>query len=399
MRCTLVALALVSCHRDPAGSEDAPIQLGAALQITGPLANTGRYYRDGYQIAVEQINARGGITVAGHKRQLALKLLDSQSDVNLGVRQYVQLLSQDKVDFLLGPFSSNDALNDSSVAEKYEVPMVQGGGASSQIFSRGYRYVFGTLPPADNYFDSTLKMMLKLPPRPPKTAALVCADDSFDVSVAQGTRKLLAAAGIELVVDKQYPEHTPEFSSILSLIKSNPPDIILWSGHEPQALNFLRQAKSLGVDANLATSYTVGVPAADFRKALGKDAELAFGMTPWIPSKDLKDDWFGDGDSFARAYEQKFGHAPDYHAASAVADVEVFARAIEAAGSIDRARVRDAIAGVDFHSLYGRVKFGATGQIALPELVVQIQSGQVVPIYADDFINKPVYPVPAWDKR
>ena len=52
MRCTLVALALISCHRDPAGSEDAPIQLGAALQITGPLANTGRYYRDGYQIAV-----------------------------------------------------------------------------------------------------------------------------------------------------------------------------------------------------------------------------------------------------------------------------------------------------------------------------------------------------------
>jgi len=77
----------------------------------------------------------------------------------------------------------------------------------------------------------------------------------------------------------------------------------------------------------------------------------------------------------------------------------VFARAIEAAGSLDHARVRDAIAGVNFPSLYGRVKFGATGQIALPELVVQIQSGQVVPIYADDFINKPVYPVPAWDKR
>src|SRR5215467_9787004 len=237
MRTTTLAVAgaaIAAAGALLAQGEGDAITLGAAVQLTGRLANTGRYYGDGYQITIDKINQKGGVTVAGKKYQLALKIYDSQSDTNLGVRQYVQLLTQDKVNFLLGPFSSNDALDDSSVAEKYQVPMVQGGGASTQIFSRGYKYIFGTLPPADSYFDSTLKMMLKLPPRPPKTAALVCADDSFDVSVAEGTRKLLAAAGIELVVDKQYPEHTPEFSSILSLIKSKPPDIILWSGHEPQ---------------------------------------------------------------------------------------------------------------------------------------------------------------------
>jgi len=382
----------------PALAQNKAVTLGAALQLTGALANTGRYYRDGYQIAVDRINAKGGVAVNGTRRPLALRLLDNQSDVNLGVRQYVQLLSQDKVDFLLGPFSSNDALDDSSVAEKYQVPMVQGGGASGQIFARGYKYIFGTLPPAGDYFQSTVKMLKHLSPAP-KTAALVSADDAFDVAVAKGTRKICAANGLEIVVDKQYPEHNAEFSSILSLIKSKDPDVILWSGHEPQALNFLRQAKTLGVSPRLMYSFTVGVPTADFRKALGKDAEYAFGMTPWLPSADLKDDWFGDGAAFAKEFQERFGYQPDYHAASAVADVETFAKAIEAAGTLDRAKVREAIARVDFRSIYGQVKFEQNGQISMPQTVVQIQDGQVVPIFGDDFAHKPRYPLPAWSKR
>jgi branched-chain amino acid transport system substrate-binding protein len=399
MRTTTLALLAAAVAARPAVAADAaPVTLGAAVQMTGALANTGRYYRDAYQLAVERINAKGGVTVGNEKRPLALKLYDNQSDVNLGVRQYVQLVTQDKVSFLLGPFSSNDALDDSSVAEKYQIPMVQGGGASSQIFSRGYKYIFGTLPPADDYYDSTLKMLKKLSPAP-KTAALVSADDSFDVSVAKGTRKLAAAAGLEIVVDKQYAEHSSEFSSILSLVKARQPDVILWSGHESQALNFIRQMKSLGVSPKLMASFTVGVPTADFRKALGKDAEYAFGMTPWLPSPSLKDDWFGDAEQFAKLYRDRLGYAPDYHAASAVADVEAFAKAVEAAGSLDPAKVRDALARLDFPCLYGRVHFGSNGQISLPQTVVQIQNGEVVPIFAEDFVGKPRYPVPAWAKR
>ena len=381
-----------------ASAQDKQITLGAAVQLTGRQANTGRYYGDGYQIAVDKINAKGGVTVGGTKYKLALKIYDSQSDVNQGVRQYVQLLAQDKVNFLLGPFSSNDALDDSSVAEKYQVPMVQGGGASSQIFSRGYKYIFGTLPPADDYFHSTIQMMMKLDPKP-KTVALVCADDSFDVSVANGTRKLLKNAGLDVVVDKQYRENDSEFSSILSLVKSKNPDVLLWSGHEREGLNFIRQAKSLGMSPKLLYSYTVGVPTADFRSALGKDAEYAFGMTPWLPEKQLKDDWFGDAEAFANEYQQRFGYAPDYHAASAVADVEVFAKAIPAAGSLEPAKVREAIAKVEFQSLFGHIKFQPNGQISLPQTVIQIQDGKVVPIFAEDFLGKPRYPLPPWEQR
>lgn len=396
---TLLAVALSATFAAGTALADSnTITLGAAVQLTGALANTGRYYRDSYNFAIEQINAKGGVKVGGKQMKLSLKLLDNQSDVNLGVRQYVQLLTQDKVNFLLGPFSSNDALDDSSVAEKYQVPMVQGGGASGQIFARGYKYIFGTLPPAGDYYASTLEMLKELKPKA-KTVALIAADDSFDVAVAKGTRKLVAAAGLQLVVDSQYSEHNSDFSSLLSLTKSKHPDVILWSGHEPEALNFIRQAKSLAVSPTLMYSFTVGVPTADFRKALGKDAEYAFGMTPWLPNAALKDEWFGDAAAFAKQYQQKFGYAPDYHAASGVADVEAFVKAIEAAGSLDPAKVRDALAKVDFNSLYGHVKFAANGQIAMPQTVIQIQDGQVVPIYSDKFLNKPRYPLPAWTKR
>jgi branched-chain amino acid transport system substrate-binding protein len=289
-------------------------------------------------------------------------------------------------------------LVDTSVAEKFEMPMVQGGGAASQIFSRGYKWVFGTLPRAEDYFSSTIAMLGQLDPKP-KTVALITADDAFDVSVAQGTRELLKKAGLEIVLDQQYAANSADFSSVLTLLKSKSPDVVLWGGLLAEVLNSIRQAKSLDVSAKDLTSFTVGPPTADFRKALGPDAEYSFGMTPWVPTGALKDEWFGDDNAFNQAYIAKFNYEPDYHAASAVADVEVYAKALAKAGSLDKKAVRDAIAASDFASLYAHVKFAANGQIDVPQIAIQIQDGKIVPVYGEKLLNKPRYPVPGWDKR
>lgn len=376
----------------------AAITLGASVQMSGPLANTGRYYRDGYRFAVDQINKAGGVKIGNTHEQLALKILDNQSDNNLAVRQYVQLVSQDKINLLLGPFASDAVIATSSVAEKYQVPMIQGGGASDQIFDRGYKYIFGTLPVASKYFESTIEAMTKLNPAP-KTVALLYADDAFDVAVANGTRELLGKAGLKLVLDERYSTNTSDFASLLARLKNAQPDAVLVAGHETEILNFIRQAKSLNVNPHFY-SFTVGVPSADFRKALGKDADYAFGMTSWLPSTAQKDDYFGNAEEFARAYQKRFGYEPDYHAASAVAVVEAYAKALEAAGTTDAAKVRDAIAHLDFESLYGRIRFNAVGQISLPQTVIQVQNGKVVPIYGQKgFVDKPEYPMLAWNKR
>ncbi len=398
-RCfAVIAAALLALLPALAAAQTKIVTLGASLQLTGSNANLGRYFRDGYQIAVDRINEQGGLTIGGDKYRLALEVRDNQSDINLGVQQYVQLLTREKVNFLLGPYSSDDALDDSTVAEKYQVPMVEGGGASGQIFERGYKYVFGTAPAADNYFGSTVEMMTKLDPRP-KTVALIVADDAFDVAVAQGTRALAAKDDFEIVVDRQYSEHNSIFSPLLALVKAQSPDAILWGGHETGALDFIREAKSLDANAADLAAFTVGVPSADFRSALGKDAEYAFGMSPWLASPVLRDRWFGDGQQFAGLYQKRFGYEPDYHVASAVADVETFAFALEAAGTTDKEQVRDAIAKSDFESLYANVRYQPNGQIDLPQIVIQVQDGRVVPIYTDHFLGKPRYPVPSWAQR
>ena len=391
-------LAVIALGSAPAVAQSDAITLGSAVQLTGKDANTGRYYRDGYQFAIDKINEAGGITVGGKKYLLKLDLLDNQSDTNLDVQLYTKLITQDKVDFLLGSYSSAVVLVDTSVAEKFGMPMVQGGGAASQIFTRGYKWVFGTLPRAEDYFSSTIVMMGQLDPKP-KTVALVTADDAFDVSVALGTRDLLKKAGLDTVLDQQYAANSSDFSSLLTLIKSKSPDAILWGGLLAEVLNGIRQAKSLDVSAKDLTSFTVGPPTADFRKALGADAEYAFGMTPWVPTGALKDTWFGDDGAFNQAYIAKFGYEPDYHAASAAADVEVFAKALAKAGTLDKEAVRAAIATSDFDSLYAHVKFAANGQIDVPQIAVQIEDGKVVPIYSDHVLNKPRYPVPGWNNR
>ncbi|GAB1717448.1 MAG: amino acid/amide ABC transporter substrate-binding protein, HAAT family [Nitrobacter sp.] len=391
-----VAMSFGAMPSGPAVAKD--LVLGASVQLTGPIANTGRYYRDAYQLAVDKINEAGGVKVGNEAYNLVLKLYDNQSDVNLSVRQYTQLVSRDKVNFLLGPFASNFALADSAVSEKYRIPMVQGGGASDQIFARKFKYIFGTLAPASNYFGSTVEMMKGLDPAP-KSVALLYADDAFDVSVAEGTRPKLKAAGFTLAMDERYSTNATDFNSLLSQVKSKNVDAVLVAGHETEILNFVRQAKSLAVAPKMY-SFTVGVPSEDFRKALGKDADYAFGMTAWLPSADLKDRWFGDAAQFASAFKTKFGYDPDYHAASGAADVEALVKAVEDAGTIDPGKVRDALSKVKFDSLYGQIEFDENGQIDLPQTVIQVQGDELVAIYGvHGKIASPKYPMPAWNAR
>lgn len=392
----VVMLTLFVCTTDAAESQ--ALVLGASLQLTGPIANTGRYYRDAYQMAIDAINAAGGVKINGVSHPLALKVYDNQSDVNLSVRQYTQLVTQDKVALLLGPFASNFALADSAVSEKYKVPMVQGGGASDQIFARHFKYIFGTLAPASDYFGTTVEMLKALKPRP-ANVALLYADDAFDVSVADGTRPMLKAAGLPVVMDERYSTNATDFNSLLSQVKSKNVDAVLVAGHETEILNFVRQAKSLAVAPKMY-SFTVGVPSADFRRALGQDADYAFGMTAWLPSPALKDRWFGDAQQFAQAYKIKYGYDPDYHSASGVADVETLVQAMETANSSNPQKVRDALAAIKFESLYGPIEFNAQGQINLPQVVIQVQGEKLAEVYgAKGFVTQPQYPMPAWNAR
>jgi branched-chain amino acid transport system substrate-binding protein len=228
---------------------------------------------------------------------------------------------------------------------------------------------------------------------------LISGTDAFDRTIASSTLALLKKAGLEVVFNQEYSDRLPNFENILTLLKSRAPDALLWSGQELGAINYIRKSKSRNIGPKLFASFTTGVPSFTFRAALGKDANYAFGMTPWLPSEHLKDKWFGDASQFATAYENKFRYPPHYHVAAAVAAVESQALAMEAAGSLDPRMVRDALARLDFESIYGRIRFVKDGQVVMPLTVVQIQGEKLVEVFTDRFVNQPVYPIPPWDKR
>ncbi len=374
------------------------IVLGTAISQTGKYAREGKFYVDAYQMTVDAINKAGGVKVGGKSSKLELKMYDDQSDPNLSVRLFTRLVTSDKVHFLLGPYSSGITIPASSVSEKYEIPMIQGGGASGQIFSRGYKYIFGTLPKAEFYFQSAIEAAAKMNPGV-KTAALAYSNEAFDRSVADGARQWLKEQKIEKVYDEEYQPATQDFTSILAVIKSKNPDLILLAGHVENSLNFIRQAQAADVSPKMWV-FTVGPPTADFRKTLAKAADYAYGVTPWLEEMDVGGEIFRSAREFGKQFRERFGYEADYHVASGAADVLIYKFAIEKADSLDPKKVRDAIASLDAETLYGRVKFEPTGQIAMGQVLIQIQEGKVVPVYvAGKFTGKPIYPMPKWSQR
>jgi branched-chain amino acid transport system substrate-binding protein len=377
---------------------DDAIVLGSAISQTGKYAREGKFYVDAYTLTAEAINKAGGVKVGGKVYKLALKLYDDQSDPNLSVRLFTRLVTSDKVTFLLGPYSSGITIPASAIAEKYEIPMIQGGGASGKIFDRGYKYIFGTLPKAEFYFQSAVEAAAKMTP-PVRTAALLYSNEAFDRSVAEGARQWLKEQKIDKVYDEEYQPATQDFTSILAVVKSRNPDLVLVAGHVENALNFIRQSQAADVNPKMAV-FTVGPPTADFRKTLGKAADYAYGITPWLPDMDIGGEVFSSAAQFAKQFQERFGYEADYHVASGAACVLAFKIAIERASSLDPKKVRDALAVLDAETMYGRVKFEPSGQIAMGQVLVQIQGGKVTPVYVGGkLLAKPVYPTPKWGER
>ena len=392
---TLTCLTLLFSFSVPGFAKDV-IKLGCAISFTGKKSRSGKLYVDAYNLAVERINKNGGIEVGGKKYKLEIIYYDDKSEATESSRLVEKLISEDKVDFLLGPYSSGITIPDSLVARRYRIPMIEGGGASGKIFSRGNKYIFGLLPAAGEYFKSTLEFLKTVNPTP-KTIAILFADDKFDISVAEGTKKIADNMGYEIVIYEKYAEGTSDFTSALTKIKAKNPDVVLVAGHTEESLNFTQQAKELNVNPKMI-SLTVGPSEADFRKALGKDANYIYGVASWSTQMNFKGYIFNDTKEFIKIFEEKYGYEPDYHNAAGIACVAVIKNAIEKAGTLDREKVRNAIASTKLDTIYGRVQFNPNGQIKGTSVVLQILDNKIYEVYPHEH-KKPVYPVPTWKQR
>src|SRR6195256_641380 len=148
----VAALAVVPCGgtASPGTTTGSTLILGAPLGLTGSLTKESLLTQQGYNLWLDWINARGGVLVNGVKHPVTIKYYDDTSNANQSAVLMQKLITEDKANFLLGPYGSAATATDAAIAEQNEIPMVEANGAAQSIFNQGYKYTFGVLSPATN---------------------------------------------------------------------------------------------------------------------------------------------------------------------------------------------------------------------------------------------------------
>jgi branched-chain amino acid transport system substrate-binding protein len=398
-----VVVAAVACggSTSTATTTGSTIILGAPLGLTGSLTKESTLTQQGYNLWSDWINARGGIVVNNVKHPVVIKYYDDTSSANQSAVLMQKLITEDKANFLLGPYGSAATATDAAIAEQNQIPMVEANGAAQSIFSQNYKYTFGVLSPANKYLQGVLDMAATLSPKP-TTIALLSADDSFSLEVADGINSYAPTKGMTVVLYKKYKNGATNLTAEVQAAKAANADIVLNSGHLLEAIAINKAAKEQKLNAKIF-AYSVGPSTPDFITALGADANYVYDGSQWTPQVKYTPAFYLSEADYVAAYKAKYPGLgdPDYHVAESTAACLALERAIENAGSLDPTKVRNALAALDVTVFFGQVKFDSRGlNIYKPMVVEQIQNGIHHTVYPANVADaKPMYPTPSWDQR
>ncbi len=378
------------------------IKIGVAVSLTGKIAYEGRLVKDGYEVWEDWVNSHGGITAGGVNYKVKMVYYDDESTPVRGAKLTEMLITQNKVDFLFGPFSSGITFATTAIGEKYKMITIAPEANAVNIYERGYKYVFSVLPPAPMLMVPIAYMAENLDPKP-KTVAIIAANDLFPLSCAEGFRDKCKELGFDVVLFEKYPAGATDISTLLTQVKNLNPDILGVAGYTADSLMAIRQCKELNINPKIY-AFSVGVMIPSFIAELGADAEYAFEGEWWLPGMKNSDKVFGTTADYVQACKDKFGedYMPEYHVSSASAAGTLLQLAIEKADSIETEKVRDALSSLDVElSTWPAIAFNEKGQnIKWPHPVVQVQNGKYVIVYPEaSQENAPMYPAPEWKKR
>jgi branched-chain amino acid transport system substrate-binding protein len=367
---------------------DGEIKVGVTVSLTGKYEEPGREQYRGIQMWASDLNARGALL----GKRVKVVYYDDKSDRETSAGLYQRLITEDKVDLLIGPYSSGLTLAASEVAEQHEFPMVAAGAASDEIWERGYRNIFGIDTPSTRNMEPVLEFARD---RGLKNIALFHADNEFPREVAKGVRARVTAAGLNIVFDEEYPRNSTDFAGLVERMAVSSPDIVIGGTYLDDSVAFVRQAKKSNLQPK-AFVFTVGPALTQFGDALGADAEGIMGVVEWIRSDRLP-----AGYDFSYRYERKYGRNPGHHAAYGYSAGQVLEAAVRLAGSLDKDRIREQLGEMKFRSLLGHYRVDETGkQIANQSMVLQWQDGRRRLILPQRIAESPArLPIKPWSER
>src|SRR5215510_5071556 len=276
MRACLVALAFLLMFAPvPSRAQNKEVLVGGAISLTGRFAEPAGRQVNAIKMWVEEVNGRGGLL--GHK--IDLVLLDDKSDTQTAVKLYEKLITEDKVDLLLAPYSSAITEAVANINERYKMPFVAYGASSSPIWEKGRKYIFNIVPVAEDYQKGTMHLAKQIGVQ---KVAIIGEDSLFPRQAGIGAKRWADKLGIQVVLQENYPQKQTDFTALLQKIRAVGAEGVISNSYFADAAAQLRQMRELNLNFKLFSS-TVGPALPNFPEQLGSTADYILGVSLWEP--------------------------------------------------------------------------------------------------------------------
>ncbi len=398
MKRTILVLALalavgLVCMPGAAVQAADTIKVGVVLPLTGKQAKFGEIEKNSFLLALEEINAKGGV----NGKKIDLLIEDDTSKPDVGRSAIEKLIAQDKVIVVGGGYSSSVTFGMCAVAQQRKVPFVVNTGSADKITEQGWNYIFRLNPPVSEYTKGLVTFLKQV--AKPKTVAILYENSLFGQSGSKKFAKLAGKLGIKVLLKEGYEAGAVDFKPLLIKTKAAKPDLVYMISYVMDASLLMRQSKELNFNPKLFVGGAAGFTLPEFVKNAGPAAQYVYSATLWVPEVP-----YPGAKAYFDNYKKKFGGATEYHGAEAYACLYVIADALKRAKSLTPEGVRAALVKTDVMTAFGPVKFISYGkkkqQNSLPTYLVQWINGKLETVWPKNVATKPyVYPVPAWNKR
>ena len=363
-----------------------PVVVGAAMPLSGILADIAADFRKALLLWQEEVNAGGGLL----GRRVELMLLDDLSASGAAGRLYEELILVHKVDLLIGPLGSAASLGAAAAAERNRRILMNATGAARSVHRAGFRYVFQTAAPLAAYGTGALELARGLGV---KRVMLLAREDPNAREMASRARDAAPAAGLATAEVEVYAQGSTDFSPQVARARSSGAEAWIAFGLPQDAAEMVKNFRRLGFAPRLFVAQ--GAADADFIRRVGQDAEFTVGIAPYERRATTR----GNA-QFVQGYARKWSAEPGHIAAEGYAAAKVLEEAVRKAGSLEAEKLREVLAALETESPLGRYKVERSGaQIAAQPLLVQISRGRREIVWPEALAAVKLQPYPGWEAR
>ena len=361
----LAVLAVGAMTAVPAVAQDkTPIKIGFGMALTGPLGPNGKSALLAMEIWVEETNAKGGLL----GRPVQLVNYDDQSNPSTVPGIYTKLLDVDKVDLIVGGYGTNMVAPAMPIAmqRKKAFLALYGLGVNDDFkYDRYFAMIPSGPEPKTSFTKGFFDTAMAQNPKP-VTVAIVAADAEFSKNASDGARENAKKHGLKIVYDKSYPPSTTDFSPIVRAIQATNPDLVVICSYPLDSVGMVLAANEAKLNPKMIGGAMVGLQSTVFKTKLGPALNGYMNYDFWLPAKSLM---FDGTEAFLTKYQERAAKAGVdplgyYMAPFSYAYLEILGQAVNAAKSLDDAKLTDTLRKTTFKTIVGEIKFAPNGEWA-----------------------------------